>query len=385
MTIFDETLAEGLGFGSTLEQLRRTDAPALTDDLRTTDAPAVLRLIPVTETQGIGFASELLELVGVVIREQLKLSGETDVAHRQQVYLADVLRVAESLINSYPLALSDGIGFAASHAVAQSVQLIEQLQLSEALTGNGRYNITIEQALRLADGLHQFFGAEVDEGISFAVDLAVRKLAITTVDEGLGFADTLAPLLLVNVTVDEGIEITAETAVQMLFNPVIHEGIEITAAYVSPTGSMTTWAMNARTGAVTEYRNYEFNSFAKIGNRYIGASESGLYELLGDTDEGASIVARIKGGFLQFGGTHLSRLSAAYIATRGEGDFVLRIITGEGATYNYAVSTRNMRSVKVHMGKGQRARYFSYELISAGQDFDLDTLEFVPVVVQRRV
>jgi hypothetical protein len=37
------------------------------------------------------------------------------------------------------------------------------------------------------------------------------------------------------------------------------------------------------------------------------------------------------------------------------------------------------------MGKGQRARYFAFELISAGQDFDLDTIEFVPIVVQRRV
>jgi hypothetical protein len=49
------------------------------------------------------------------------------------------------------------------------------------------------------------------------------------------------------------------------------------------------------------------------------------------------------------------------------------------------VSTRSMRSTKVHMGKGQRARYFSFELISTGGDFDLDTLEFVPIVVQRRV
>jgi hypothetical protein len=44
-----------------------------------------------------------------------------------------------------------------------------------------------------------------------------------------------------------------------------------------------------------------------------------------------------------------------------------------------------MRSTKFHMGKGQRSRYFAFELISAGQDFDLDTLEFVPLVVQRRV
>ena len=44
-----------------------------------------------------------------------------------------------------------------------------------------------------------------------------------------------------------------------------------------------------------------------------------------------------------------------------------------------------MKTTKVNMGKGLRARYFAYELISTGQDFDLDSVEFVPLVAQRRV
>jgi hypothetical protein len=37
------------------------------------------------------------------------------------------------------------------------------------------------------------------------------------------------------------------------------------------------------------------------------------------------------------------------------------------------------------MGKGLRSRYFAFELVSTGQDFDLDTLEFIPLVADRRV
>jgi hypothetical protein len=143
--------------------------------------------------------------------------------------------------------------------------------------------------------------------------------------------------------------------------------------------------MNTRTASVTEYGNYDFNSFARIDNTYLGASSSGLYELLGDDDAGTDIIAQIKSGFAQWGGARFSGFKAAYLGVRGEGDFVLRLTTGEGQTYNYSVSTRDMRSTKVHMGKGLRARYFAFELISTGQDFDLESIEFVPLVAERRV
>jgi hypothetical protein len=39
----------------------------------------------------------------------------------------------------------------------------------------------------------------------------------------------------------------------------------------------------------------------------------------------------------------------------------------------------------VPLGKGLRARYFSFELISDGADFDMDAIEFIPLVSHRRV
>jgi hypothetical protein len=69
----------------------------------------------------------------------------------------------------------------------------------------------------------------------------------------------------------------------------------------------------------------------------------------------------------------------------GAGDYVLRVLTRDGKTYNYRVTAADGRSVKINMGKGLRSRYFAFELVSTGQDFDLDTLEFIPLVADRRV
>ena len=76
---------------------------------------------------------------------------------------------------------------------------------------------------------------------------------------------------------------------------------------------------------------------------------------------------------------------AAYLGMRGNGDVILKLDTGDGKTYTYQTVIQDMQSTKVRLGKGLRARYFSFELISTGQDFDLDTVEFIPLVAQRRV
>jgi hypothetical protein len=172
---------------------------------------------------------------------------------------------------------------------------------------------------------------------------------------------------------------------QAIFSPEINEGLEITALYLAPGSEITTWAVNTRTAAVSEYTNFEFNSFAQMGNKYLAASSTGLYELVGDDDAGTDIIARIKSGLMQWGSSRFTLFKAAYLGVRGPGDFVLRMETGDGTTYDYSVTTTDMRTTKVRLGKGLRTRYFAFELISDGQDFDLDSIEFVPLVAERRV
>lgn len=145
----------------------------------------------------------------------------------------------------------------------------------------------------------------------------------------------------------------------------------------------STWALNTRNKAVTEYPGQVYTGFAEVDGAAYGCAADGLYVLSGADDDGTPIAVRVRGGLMRFGGTRLSRLKAAYITARSADDLTLVIETGDGLSYTYATTTRSMRTTRVHMGKGQRATQFLYEI--SGEALDLDVLEFVPVVVQRRV
>lgn len=343
------------------------------------------RGLPVAITDGIGINDALIRQLGVIVAETLQITDPADANQILHVLLSESIFAHDAIARGLPATITDGIGVSFTQVVAYVVSIIEKLGINDVVGPAFRYNLSITEKLAFADLLARFIGASVVENVQMvelATGVGSYPQAIT---ENVQLATVVNPQLILRAIINETIDVTDIEAIKMIFQAAVIEGIEVAAAYLAPNGSITTWAMNTRTAAVTEYTNFNFNSFARVGDKYLGATADGLYELTGDTDNGTDIIADLKSGLAQFAGVHLSSFKGAYIAARGGGSYVLRIYTGDGQRYDYAVTTDSMKTARVDMGKGIRARYFAFELISTGQDFDLDSLEFVPLIAKRRV
>jgi hypothetical protein len=347
--------------------------------------PAVVRAQPAILTQGIGVHDAQVIYRGVVMLEHLRIALTQVTNQKARLSLADSARISSALKTALPVALSSGVGVALAQSTQLAITTIERLGLLNTVATTLKYHKSITDQVRVADTLARFFGTSVAEGIGIAQVLAGSAHKGGTIAEGVGVHDALAARFVLRATLSDSIRLHDANIMQMLYGGELTDNIELSAAYIDPGGSITTWAMNTRTGAVTEYSNFAFNSFAKLGHKYIGASESGLYELLGEDDDGTDIIADIKSGFAQWAGSRYSMFKGIYLGVRGGGDFILRLETGDGKTYDYAVAGQHMMTTKVRVGKGLRARYWSFELISTGQEFDIDTIEFVPISSDRRV
>lgn len=364
MAIHDLTLAQGLGVSTGLAGVRN--------------------LLPeVVETTGI--AASAASLAGLQLFEAFTIA-QRDIANSViHSLLSDVARLQDAALKAYPQALSDNIDFAAAVTAQRAIRVIEALGITDALGPAFHYTLGVNEGVRLADALARFFGAEAVETVTIGELAAGPAFKASIISEAIGISETMTPRFALRVVLRDDFALADDDLPGMVYNGLLSEAIELSAAYISPGRTVTTWAMNTRTGGVTEYQNYDFNSFARIGTKYYGATADGLYELSGEDDDGTDVVATIRSGYSQWAGAHLHSFKGVYLAVRGGGDFILRLITGDGEEYNYAVTAENMRTTRVHMGKGLRARYFAFELISAGQGFDLETLEFIPLVANRRV
>ncbi len=298
---------------------------------------------------------------------------------------SDTIKLIDALIRVFPVDQAETIAVQDVAQTLLGVRVLEAMGLLDSPLPKATIYKTVAELLRVSDALRRFLSGVAVDAIGVAHTQTVKYNILRQLAETLGIADALSNKLMIRVDLAENVEVISSELLHTIFNGVIAEGVKISAAYLRPGDDVTTWVVNTMTGATTEYTNYNFNSFAQIGHKYLGASTAGLFELNGDDDAGTDIIAHLKGGFAQFNGSRYTGFKAAYLGMRGTGEFFFKLDAGDGSTYTYKIVAQDMQTTKVQLGKGLRARYFAYELISTGQDFDLDSIEFVPMIAQRRV
>lgn len=340
-----------------------------------------------TKIEDAGGLSEVLRVtIGQVIEQYAAMASTMSIHAQYKLALAEAARVSELARAGRPVTIEESATLDWAVGVVQGCTIAEKLKISDLLNRSVKFGMTITQRARVHDALARFLSADVSETITASEAMLALSRHFATINETGDISEELVPRLILKVEAhDDGVFDDAFN-ISMIYNEEIREQIVFTVAIAMPDGGVTTWAINTITGAVTEYENYEFNSFAQLGVHYLGASEGGLYALDGDDDEGDPIIARLKSGMLQFGGSLYSGIKAAYIGMRStEGSVVyLKIETKTEGTRVYK-GVVQPETTKVRLGKGLRARYYSWELVTTGQDFDLDNIEFLPLVAQRRV
>jgi hypothetical protein len=382
----EATVAEGIAFAPVL--LKSFVLPPVT----VTDNPRVSASVvkynsrhSLTGSDTIGTAGALVVNPGAIVPETIGLDPTLGVEATYGMTLADIVRQRDALRVSIPVLLSRTIGIDAMGTVVQGLTVLEELGLTITLRPNVTYGQLANDVMRLRTTLGRFIGGGVSETVGLLGAMSPAWAFAKTVSDGVGIAPLTSPQMLLRVTAADEIGIEPEQLLRAIYAGTLADGIEVVAGYVAPNGSFTTWAINTNKGFVTQYDNFVFNSFAPMGRKYLAASSTGLYELNGDDDAGTDIIARIKSGNLQIGGAQLTSFKGAYLGVRGSGDFVLKLTTGDGKTHTYGVTVESLKTAKINIGKGVRTRYFAFELISTGQDFDLESIEFLPIVASRRV
>jgi hypothetical protein len=209
------------------------------------------------------------------------------------------------------------------------------------------------------------------------------KIGLAISSSGL-FKERLLPIGPLQVVLAANIEAQSEAILQTM--PLVFAlGGRLGAAAIG-----RVFCMNAATGGTTEYTGYSFNSVAKIGGRYYGANEQGLFLLEGETDNGTPIAANFGFGQLDFGAAHMKTLSYCYLGTKA-GQMRLTIdslVCGKPAQFSYPSRRHGetMRGVRFDLGRGMKSTYVMLTFSNiGGNDFEVDTVRFMAAGSSRRI
>lgn len=152
--------------------------------------------------------------------------------------------------------------------------------------------------------------------------------------------------------------------------------------------SLISVIMNLQNRASSQYSNFDFNSFCKIGDTILAASDDGLFTLGGDTDNGGQIDAQFALATSDFGIENLKRIRSAYVGGRMDGNLKLTLEDDEGNARTYdlePLKTDRQTGMKATTGRDGLGRYFTVSISNVnGSDFRVDSISVTPINLGKR-
>lgn len=323
------------------------------------------------------------------------VNDKAAIAHTQvqtttyTVSQADAAKFLNYLQLAFPAAITDNFTISQAQSVAIGWLVLDRLQVRHSGQSSTTFALALLDAIQMSTSLANFFGLSVSDNANVSHSQVMTYNAMAALSELITIASSLTTSVIMQVIENDMFDITDAEIVNMVYNAELFDFIDFSALYVSPDGNFTTWAINTRTSSVTEYQNFAFSSFAQMGRKFIAASSSGVYELDGEQDPGAAnIMTAMRSGFFAPNGSKFTSFRNIYVGMRTQDnskEFILKLHDSYGREYIYLFRPEQNATTKINTGKGLRARFFAFELITPGPDFDLSFIEFRPLLLHRRV
>lgn len=345
------------------------------------------------ETIGAAAGMQNLPIYGVV--ERMRIGAAPTATLTGLARALDKIEFGDALSVVLRELLAEGFAFGGD--LTANYQAVERLVDALRLSG------VVGSALEAVDVLTATiaFGELLSSGFlmtltdSIAINDALTnsvRAAVALVDSLLLEAEGQAPTVFVAL-VRESLALAAgaESAAQLV--ELLREGLTFALHLNIDDGRYVAYSINTESKAVTQYSNYPFNSFARLGGRYYGMTPDGIRELEGPDDAGSPIAARFRMAMSNLGTGQLKRMLAAYLGYTSTGSLRIKTITVDKngvKQANYyrllAQPASEPREARVQIGQGLRSVYWGFEVEAIdGAAFHIDLLDLQPIVVEQRI
>lgn len=332
-------------------------------------------------------------LATALLTEAISLSGVLSSTMITTTDVSQSITLGELYTVTAIQAVSEGMEMDGSFS--STLRLIaaatEALEGADAYTGSLNVSAAVTVTAALAMALDDQFAANIAEGMTFNDTYAVALKYIAAITAAMQLADTYTNTMTVAMLVTESMELEGAIASNITIVEALQEGLSLSMAFSLGDTDYVAWVINANTGAASRYTNFPFNSFATVAGRHLACSEDGLYEITGDDDDGTDIDASILTGLMDFGSNVFKRVISCQIGYNGDGELLLKAVVvqgGEPKEYWYQPRSQTAAGVResvAKLGKGLKSHFWQFELINVdGADFEIDSIRWYPVALERR-
>lgn len=258
---------------------------------------------------------------------------------------------------------------------------------TQPVRGYSRSVTTFPAMVGVADALEGYGNASMGSFMDYSDDMDMSILIAVVMDSTGTVLATLTYESMLDADLNSAAQATTDAVVDSLIETFMTSLVNADA-FETQFGGGQVWVVNVLTGASWQYENFGFNSFAKIGGKYYGAKDDGVYLLEGATDAGVPIAASVNLGRHDFNSQMLKRLESAYMTVGSGNDMQLKVTADDGTTYTYTArrSDGKLQQQRIDVGRGLKANFMQFEIANTGgADFELAGTEIMAAESTRRI
>lgn len=330
----------------------------------------------------------------LVLKERIVAASGFDCLGRFRSNATAGARFQDSVAAAWAMLLADD-GNAQDDAAALVRKLAAMADTLQAL-GNVQGKLSAKAAVAVAAVLEgrvsAGWGADAVDQAALADEVRNTLAAILTASDGALATDAAAPGLRMLLLAGDGATVADDPAAALRALEELADGAVLYCTLRLGGMDYQGWVLNTQLRAVTEYRNVPFDSFAVLGGRTYAAGDGGIFELAGDTDDGAPIDAWFRPFLTNFGTQKMKRVTDIWLGTSATGLFV-KVHTRDPATGKMTEDVYPVQHAhgdgtdkgRVKVGRGLTSNWWTLTVGNvAGAPFEIESIEWKPLVLDRR-
>jgi hypothetical protein len=394
--LFFDSRTSGGDYGDTTSEDftladRLLDMPEkIAESFALSDIVESIRGVVKSVAESLEFTDSLSAVAALLVKESIEINGEISENTIQGLSPSENISIKDVLVFGAGFLISEN--FTASDTVSDIYRAIsilkEDLLAIGVVSSNQIAGLVAAASFSLADVTYYGWGATLSENYTLSDIVSSAFIGVITLAEDIELTDSIVENRLVFQVSEESVNMSSiETINQVLYNT-FDETINLAVYYKNKDAVYKGWVMNLNNKAMTNYDNYDFNSVARTsGNKYIGATIDGLYELSGEKDDGSFIQSVIRTSTLDFNTSNLKNVAGAYLGYDANGEVIFKVIDDDDTEtyYKLDVTGKDLNTNYIKFGKGLLSRYWQFELITVDSTkLELDTLELYPIIAGRK-
>lgn len=316
-------------------------------------------------------------ILGLMIEEWLGVTDDIITQWHGQEIVNESLSLYDLVTcgNIYLKTINESLVVTDTVSYRLAITVLEYLGFTDLVTGMKNMAETVNESLTLTDTVERGFEKTINDVLALVDTSAVITKFFSTVSESLTATDASSLIKKIGVTLNDTLVLVDTVSNMGRLYSTIYDTLQMNVIVNLDGEVWECYVLNTPKFYPSVYSGFNFNSYCVFENRAYGANETGVYELTGSTDAGATIHTGVVLSSTNFGSANQKKFRRGYLGISGNAP-VMVFDTEDGNRQAYNVDTQG----KVVASSELKSK--SWKLSIA--DFDeLDSIKLLPIILTK--